>query len=214
MKLHTVPKSPNGRKVQAVIHHLGLDVETVYHDLFAGEQRKPEYLALNPNGAVPTLTDGEFVLWESNAIMQYLADKAGDDALFPRDERKRADIVRWQCWELCHFNRAFAALAFETVAKPRNNFGAPDQALIDVARKDLARYAPVLDSHLSGRKYVVGNTVTLADYSMAPFEPYTELVPFDWKPYRNVNAYFAHMRTVVAWQLAGATDPTRVTQAA
>ena len=85
MKLHTAPGSPSGRKVQAVILHLKLDVQVQNHDFAKGELRAPEYLALNPNGSVPTLVDGDFVLWESNAIMQYLADKAGDQLLFPRD---------------------------------------------------------------------------------------------------------------------------------
>ena len=75
MELHTVGGSPNSRKVEAVIDHLALEVAIVRHD-FAG-LRRPEYLALNPNGMVPTLVDGAFVLWEANAIMQYLADKAG-----------------------------------------------------------------------------------------------------------------------------------------
>lgn len=205
MKLHTVPGSPNGRKVQAVINHLGLEVDTVYQDLFNGDLRKPEYLALNPNASAPTLVDGAFVLWESNAIMQYLADRAGNDALFPRDAQTRADITRWQCWELAHFNKAFGVLAFETVAKGSRGIK-PDELRVGLACADLERYAPVLDGHLATRKYLVGNTLTLADYSMVPFEPYTERVPFDWKRYRNVGAYFAHMRTVDAWRRAGAKD--------
>jgi glutathione S-transferase len=200
MKLHTTPGSPSGRKVRAVILHLELDVEIEYHDFFKGELRQPEYRALNPNGSVPTLVDGDFVLWESNAIMQYLADKAGDAQLFPRDLRTRADIVRWQCWELAHFNKACGMLAFETVAKPRSQAGAPDPMRVELAKAELARYAPVLDAHMAHREYIVGTGVTLADYSMLQFEGYRTLVPFDFSAYANLNAYFDHARTADAWQ--------------
>ena len=118
MKLYAIVGSPNSRKVLSVIHHLGIDVEIEYLDLFQGQHKTLEYTALNPNGMVPTLVDGDLNLWESNAIIQYLADKAGSDELFPTDSKKRADVVRWQCWELAHFNQAFGTLAFESVAKP------------------------------------------------------------------------------------------------
>jgi glutathione S-transferase len=87
MILHTFVGSPNSRKVEAVILHLGLEVEIRNHDLFKGELRAPDYLAINPNAKVPTLVDGNFKLWESVAIMQYLAEKSGDDTLFPRNPR-------------------------------------------------------------------------------------------------------------------------------
>jgi glutathione S-transferase len=198
MKLHIVPGSPNSRKVEAVIHHLGLKVEIHEHDLFAGGLRKPSYLMLNPNARVPTLEDGNFVLWESNAIMQYLADKAGDAQLFPRDPRARADVVRWQSWELAHFNQAFGTLAFETVAKPRHGLQT-DAALVALAQAGLARSAPVLESHVTGRQYLVGDAVTLADYSMVPLESYRALVPFDWSPYSQLNAYLDRVSRLEPW---------------
>ena len=197
MELHTVGGSPNSRKVEAVIDHLALEVAIVRHD-FAGLQR-PEYLALNPNGMVPTLVDGAFTLWEANAIMQYLADKAGSTELFPHDPQKRADVVRWQCWELTHFNKAFGTLAFEIVAKPGLNIGPADSELVSTALTSLARFAPVLESHLEGRTFIVGDGITLADYSMIPLEGYRGKVPFDWTPYPNVNRYFDRVRQAGSW---------------
>lgn len=198
MKLHIVPGSPNSRKVEAVIHHLGLRIDIVEHDLFAGDLRKPDYLGLNPNARVPTLEDGSFVLWESNSINQYLADKAGDERLFPRDPKGRADVARWQFWELVHFNRPFGTLAFETVAKARRGL-APDTAAVSLAQADLARNAPVLDAHMAGRRYLLGEQVTLADYSMVMLESYRTLVPFDWSPYGQLNAYLDRMSRLEPW---------------
>jgi glutathione S-transferase len=199
MKLHTFVGSPNGRKVEAVIDHLALNVEIEYHDFFAGDLLSPDYVALNPNARVPTLVDGAFVLWESNAITQYLADKAPGNTLFPRDPQQRADIVRWQFWELVHFNRAFGTVAFETVVKPQFNLGPTDDALVASALTELARMAPVLERHLTGRHFMVGDGITIADYSMIPLESYRGGTPFDWEPYPNVNAYFNRMRNVKHW---------------
>ena len=199
MKLHSFVGSAHSHKVQAVISHLGLAVEIEYHDFVAGELRRPDYLMLNPNAKVPVLSDGSFTLWESNAIMQYLADKAGDTALFPRDPQIRADIARWQFWELAHFNKAFGTLAFEAVAKPRLGLGPTDGAAVDRARADLARFTPVLERHLTGRRHVVGDSITIADYSLLTFESYRQAVPFDWAPYSNVNAYFDRLGAVEHW---------------
>ena len=199
MILHTVPGSPNSRKVEAVILHLGLEVAIRHYDLFKGELRSPDYLAINPNAKVPTLEDRDFKLWESTAIMQYLADKAADNTLFPRNPRTRADITRWQCWEGLYFNRALGTLAFETVAKPKNNAGQPDAVLVEQARATLSRFAPILDAHMDGRKYLVDDQLTLADYSMAVMEPYVSLVPFDFTPYQHIHTYFDRMRQSEHW---------------
>src|SRR5258707_343080 len=145
MKLHTFVGSPNSHKVEAVIRHLGLEVDIHHHDPLAGDLRRPEYLALNPNGKVPVLEDGGFVLSESNAIMQYLADKASDSSLFPRDPQLRADVARWQFWELAHFNGAFRVLVIETVIKPLFKRGPTNQALDEAAQADSAGFAPGLE---------------------------------------------------------------------
>ena len=87
-------------------------------DLRKGEQKTPQYAALNPNMRMPTLKDGDLVLWESNAILQYLALRRPDSSVFPADERARLDVTRWQFWELAHWDPACAVFAFEYVAKP------------------------------------------------------------------------------------------------
>ncbi len=209
MKLHTFVGSANSRKVEAVINHLGLKVEVQYHDALAGDLKAPGYLALNPNGMVPMLEDGQFVLWESNAIMQYLADQAGADALYPREPQLRADIHRWQFWELAHFNKAFGTLAFEAVAKPKLGLGETNQALVEVAQADLRRFTPVLERHLKDRRHLVGDRITIADYSMIATEFYKAAIPFDWSPFASVNAYFERMRTVEHWRRTAVADPAQ-----
>jgi glutathione S-transferase len=199
MKLYAIIGSPNSRKVLSVINHLGIDVEIEYLDLFQGAHKTPAYTALNPNGMVPTLVDGDLKLWESNTIIQYLADKAGDQQLFPKDIAKRADIVRWQCWELAHFNLAFGTLAFESVAKPSFMDMQGNEGVIAWSKEQLIRFALVLNDHIEDRSFIVGDTITLADYSMIHVEFFKEAVPFDWTPYPHLNAYFERMRKYPHW---------------
>jgi len=213
MKLYAIVGSPNSRKVLSVINHLGIEVEIEYLDLFQGDHKTPAYSALNPNGMVPTLVDGDLKLWESNAIIQYLADKAGDEILFPKDIAKRADIVRWQCWELAHFNQAFGTLALESVAKPSFMNMPGNEGVIAWSQEQLTRFASVLNNHLQDRKYVVGDTITLADYSMIHVEFFKESIPFDWSPYPHLNAYFERMGQSQHWLATAPQTPDSIGKA-
>ena len=177
----------------------GCLVEIRNYDFFAGELKHPNYLALNANAKAPTLQDGDFILWETTAIMQYLCEKAGDTELFPRSPRIRADITRWQCWEGLYFNAALGTLAFETVAKAKRNLGPPDALLLEQAQITLQRFAPVLEAHLKDKNYMVTDHITLADYSMATFGSYATKVPFDFSPFRHTLQYFERMEQAEHW---------------
>ena len=97
LRLHVFPPSPRAFKVLVVAHHLGIDYEFVLCDLTKGDQKSAAYAALNPNQRMPSLEDGDFRLWESNAIIQYLAAKKPEGELLPADERARADRRAHQC---------------------------------------------------------------------------------------------------------------------
>lgn len=200
MKLYAIVGSPNSRKVLSVIHHLGLEVEVEYLDLFQGQHKTPQYLAINPNGMVPALVDGDLKLWESNAIIQYLADKAGDTKLLPTEPQQRAEVVRWLCWELAHFNQAFGSLAFEAIAKPTFMDLPANDALVAHAQQQLTRFAPVLEQQLTGQDYLCGDHITLADYAMIHVEFFKEAVPFDWSAYPQINGYYERLRQSPHWQ--------------
>lgn len=210
MKLYYVVGSPNCRKVHAVLNHLGIHVDMEYQDFFDGALRSQGYLAINPNGMVPALSDGDLTLWESNSIMRYLADGAGDTMLYPRDRRIRADIQRWQDWELAHFNKAMGVLAFETVAKPHFLGAQPDESAVAWSSAELTRHTPTLDRVLGSRNYLVGDDITLADYSMAHLEGFQQAIPFNWAPYTNVNAYFERMRKATHWASTAPSTPRAI----
>src|SRR5262245_15572740 len=165
MKLYGFPPSPNTWKVRAVAAHLGIPLEFELVDLT--KPRTPDYLALNPTGRTPTLVDGDFVLWESNAIMEYLASRA-PNAIWPDDARGRADITRWQSWQLMHWSKeACQPLTFQRLVKKILNLGPPDEAEIANGAEAFNREGRVLDAHLSKHPYLVGDKLTIADFVVA-----------------------------------------------
>ncbi len=124
MKLYADPITVNCRKVVAGLDLIGAEYELVHVDYFTSQQRSPEYIALNPNASLPTLVDGEFVLWESNAILQYVADKLGATTCYPTDLRTRADINRWLLWEAAHWFPSCYVYLVEHCVKPLTAGGA------------------------------------------------------------------------------------------
>src|SRR4051812_46471375 len=102
MKLYNSPGSPNALRSRAVAFELGLDPEIVNVNIGGGENRTPEYLAINPNGKVPVLVDGDVVIWESRAINAYLASKYQKDDLYPTDPVRRAMVDQWSYWQAIH----------------------------------------------------------------------------------------------------------------
>src|SRR5262245_50953847 len=154
IELYVFPPSPRAFKVMAVANHLGLDWTLKMIDFRKGDQKAPQYAALNPNMKMPTLQDGDYVLWESNAIGQYLALQKPESGLFPRDERARLDVTRWQFWDLAHWDPACAVFAFEYVAKPVVlGIGEPDMAAIEKGTEAFHRVAQVAASQLRGKRY-------------------------------------------------------------
>jgi glutathione S-transferase len=163
MKLYDFPFSPNCRKVRAVAYELGTPIEFTSVDLLKGESRTPAFLARNPNGRVPVLEDGDLVLWESTAIMRYLA--AGT-SLVPSSRRGQAEVDRWIAWQLAHLQPAMSKVAFERIVKPLTRQGLPDQAAIDAGTADFHALSTILDAALDGREYLAG-PLSLADFALA-----------------------------------------------
>src|SRR5262249_28913576 len=126
MRLLYHPMSPNSRRALMTAIQLGMPIERVLVDLRKGEQKSPEYLKLNPNGKVPTLDDDGFVLWESRAIMMYLADKTPGQTLYPQELRARADVNHWLIWDAVHFSPSVQVLTYERVVKAMLGFGEAD----------------------------------------------------------------------------------------
>lgn len=200
MKLYGFAPSPNTWKVRAVAAHLGIPLENETVDLTKGEQRSPAYLALNPTARTPVLVDGDFKLWESDAIAQYLASQK-PNALWPDDARTRADIMRWQSWGLAHWcKEACEPLTFQNLVKQILKLGPPEPAIIAKAMDSFHREAKVLEAHLAKQKYLVGNDVTLADFSVAAMLLHAERGGIPVAPYANVREWFGRVTALPCWK--------------
>ena len=198
MKLYAFPPSPNSWKVRAVAAQLGIPLELEFVDLT--KPRTADYLALNPTGRTPTLVDGDFVLWESNAIMQYLASRSSN-TLWPNDARTRADIMHWQSWQLAHWGKeGCEPLIFQRLVKKILGLGAPDEAIVAKGTEAFNREARVLDAHLSKRSYLVGNAVTLADFAVAAPLFYAKEAELPIGPYARVQDWFGRVSALPAWR--------------
>ena len=200
MKLYMNALSPNVRRVRLTAAVLGLPLEEKTLDLARGEQRSPEYLALNPNGAIPTLVDGDFVLTESRAIMQYLAAKKPDAGLIPRSETAQADVTRWQFWDASHFSPQLGTLTFEKIIKPMIGMGEPDARRVDEALGNFRRFAAVLNQRLDGKPYVVGAALTIADLTLASSLMYAKQVDLPLSESPHVAAWFTRITDLDGWK--------------
>ena len=207
MKLHVFPPSPRATKVIALVHHLGLDCELCVVDLFKGEQMRPEFAALNPNKRMPVLEDGGFVLWESNAILHYLATKKPESGLWPRDAKRQADVLRWLSWEAAHWTPACTPMAFERVVKKLSGQGDPDPAEIAKGEKLFHQFAEVLNAHLKGRKWLLGNDLTIADFSVGAPMAMAQAAQYPLAPYPEITRWYGALAALPGWKKAIVPPP-------
>ncbi|RUO89189.1 glutathione S-transferase family protein [Corallococcus sp. AB018] len=200
MKLYFHPLSGNSRRVLLVAAHLDIPLERIVVDLTTGKQREASYLGINPNGRVPVLDDGGFVLWESRAIMVYLAEKSPGQTLLPTDAQGRADVNRWLFWCSAHMAPANTVLVLENFVKQRTGRGPPDPAEVARGEALFAQTAPVLDSHLAGRTWVTQERLTLADLSLAASFALAGPARLPLEGYANLRAWLGRVQQLEAWQ--------------
>lgn len=165
IKLHTW-KTPNGRKISILLEELGLPYEVVPVDFSLNEQFAPSFLAISPNNKIPAIVDdeadgGELAIFESGAIMTYLADKAGK--LLPKPIRPRMEVLSWVYWQVGGLGPMLGQLGFFS----RSDEKAP--LAIDRFTKEADRLLRVLDTRLASRPFVGGEDYSIADVSCYPW---------------------------------------------
>ena len=167
MKLYYDPRTVNCRKVVAGFKHMGVAFDSEDVDYFAQGQQSPDYMAINPNAALPALVDGDLKLWESNAILQYGADKVGAEGAYPSDLATRADVNRWLLWESSAWFPTCYVYLVENVVKPILE-AEPDQAILDGEGPNFHKHAAILDDRLDGQDWLCGTPEpTIADIAVA-----------------------------------------------
>ena len=202
MKLYYDPITVNCRKVVAGFHLMNVSFDKAHVDYFAGGQKAPEYVAINPNASLPALVDEDLTLWESNAILQYVADKTGAAAYYPKDLKVRADINRWHLWEAAHWFPSCYVYLVENVVKPLLS-AEPDASVTNKEAPNWHKLAGILDQRLAGRRWLCGESVTLADIAVAaPMHLYRwQKLPLESHP--NLRRWIDAVEQLPCWK---ATD--------
>jgi len=198
------------RKACAVARYLGLQIEYNYLDLGKGEHLKPAYLTLNPNGKVPCLVDGQRSIWEADAIVCHLAQRA-QSPLWPKEPELQSDVLRWLSWNSQHFYRHGGSLYFEHLIKPAIGLGEPDSAKVAEAQRWFRKHAAVLDRHLEDRTWLLGDQMSIADFSVAVTLPYAARAAMPLDEFPNVVRWHDRLNEFEAWRNP---FPSRSTEAA
>ena len=197
--LYDAKVSPNARKIRLIARELNIPLELVPMDFKRGDFSSPEFLAKNPNGMTPTLDDDGFVVWESGAILTYLAAKYPAGGLLPAEPKGRALVAQWIFWWTAHPERAIAQIAWEKRIKPFLGLGGNDPAIIKDGETALDRYLPVLDRQLEGRDYIGGH-LSIVDFAAGPMlenAPRMIGVPLD--AYANIRAWISRLQQKPYW---------------
>jgi len=188
------------RKVSLLAAALDIPLTHVTLDFSKGAFRSPEFLAMNPNGKVPTIDDDGFVLWESAAILRYLAAKRPERGLVPSDPFEQAHLDQWLFWWSAHLEPALDRLVYERRVKPLF-LGLPDIDLSIVAEAEavLERFLPVLDEQLAGKEYVLGK-LSVVDFAASPRLDGAAALEVDLSRYHNITAWLEGMRAKSYWK--------------
>lgn len=207
LTLYTTPLSANGRKPLAVARQLGLAPAVRTVDVYRGEGRAPDYLALNPSGQVPTLVDGDLVLWESNAICIYLCEAYGEHRLWGRSAERRAEVARWLFWEASQWQPALVPVLEATVAHAL----LPDAALAPPGPPDWSdpRLRPLLvllERQLGASPWLAGDALSLADFCVAGMATYFRHAGFPFDAWPALAAWYGRLESLESW-FASATAP-------
>jgi glutathione S-transferase len=199
MKLYYDPITVNCRKCVAGLDLIGADYDAEVMSYFGGDHKKPEFAAINPNAALPALTDGDLVLWESNAILVYASEKTGNTTVYPADARSRGDITRWLLWESNTWFPTCYTYLVENVVKPILD-DTPDTARLTEHAPTFHGHARVLENALQGREWLCADHPTIADIAIAaPMHLHgPQKLPLE--DYPNIRNWMARVEALPCWQ--------------
>jgi glutathione S-transferase len=182
--------SINVQKVMWLVDELKLPHERVDAGMQYGGVNEDWYRAMNPNGRVPTIEDEGFVLWESNAIVRYLAGKHANGSFSPADAKARADADRWMDWTTSTVHPVMTPLFWGLIrTAPEKR----DAAAIEGHRKEMEKLAGVLDAQLKGRQFITGEVLTMGDIPVGCFIYRWYALPIERGEYPNLRAWYERL---------------------
>ncbi len=185
-----------------MLQELGVEFEPIRVDLRAGDHRRPEFLKLNPAGKIPVLVDGDVVLTESVAIALYLAEKYPDKGFLPTELAPRAQVRRWLLFAATELEQPLWRISRNTFPYPEEQRQPTD---VGIASREFKEMVAVVDEHLRGREFLVGDGATVADFVMA----YT----LDWGDRNHLLDDFPQLRAYMERMYARPNAAPRIAQA-
>jgi glutathione S-transferase len=199
MRIYGDPGSGSLRRVTTAAKIMGVELERVFVDLFKGESQTDEFKSrFNPHGLTPVLEDGDFVLYEAAAINLYLANKVNSPLLGTTD-RERSQVLQWMFWSGEQWRTYTVTIFDERIGKTVMNLP-KNESLIAFAEGKIRSAAKVLDKHLEGRTFMVGNALTLADLDVAAPFSQVDRARFPIKEFPNLVAWHDNLlRSYPAW---------------
>jgi glutathione S-transferase len=165
---------------------LGLDCDQAQISFMDGSSRTPEFLAINPMGAVPALVDGELKMSESLAINLYLAKKHADKGLWPVTLEDEARVFQWTLWAATEVEPSASTILFHAALLPEDQ---RDAGLLAAAQKKVAKPLAVLDQHVNGRDYLLGDAFTIADLNVASVMSWLQFSRHDMSAWPHLTAW-------------------------
>jgi glutathione S-transferase len=201
VKLYSSQVSSCSRRVRVVAAALKLELEIIPIEL-ANPADRGMLAAINPNNKVPVLVDGDFVLWESNAINAYLCASVPGQTLLPSAPRERAEVDRWLNWLTSHFAVHVAGLNFERFVKGMMRLGDPNEYAVAYHERLFHQFAKVADDHLAKHAWLANDRLSVADYSLAAtlISAQTAKLPLD--AYQRITALAARIHDRPEWAAA------------
>jgi glutathione S-transferase len=184
--------SINVQKVVWCCDEMGLAYERIDAGGTFGKTKSPEYLAMNPNSLVPTIDDEGFVLYESNAIVRYLAAKHSADKLWPTDLARRADADRWMDWNSTTFIPAMRDAFWQLIRTPEPQ---RDLAAVEKSRAESEKGAAILDAHLAKHRYMTDFGFTVADIVVGCATHRWLLLPLRREPRPHLQRWYDEIRS-------------------
>ena len=187
LKIYGSDLSAPAVKVRLAANAMGLEYEYKKVNLREGEQKKEEFLKINPVGKIPAIDDDGFCLFESNAIIRYLADK-NHSPLYPKEIKERAVVDEWIEFGSHHVGLALSKILYNKIFAPRMNLE-PDARSMKEGFNWLERFLPIVDKQLSRQDFLAGNNMTLADINLLALLDPAEAAEVDLSKYDNISRW-------------------------
>lgn len=186
MQIPTLYGVSGSRALRSIwgIEETGIEYEHVPTHFFK-DTKNAEYLAINPNGRVPALVDGDLTLFESMAINLYLAKQYGG-ALYPDDPADQARAIQWSVWAMSEIEPLQMQMVVQKFFTPEEN---RDPAVTEAAAESLERPFGVLDAHLTERPYLLGEQFSIADLNVAGVMLLLSMIEFDYSAHANIKRW-------------------------